>query len=321
VPLPFDPDGDPVSLVAIGAAGLDQAIWASDVATGGFRLQTSVSAGASFRRADGTSPVSLVVTVKDPWRSANVPVALQISNRAPIPTLFAAAPLVSYAGNAYVARANVAQFVDEDGDPIDGVQGSGDPACVNFMVTGGVVAATCSRAFDWTTGAFPPLSSFASAPLSVSVSVSDPWQRSATVSTKVTPTTPPPPVILSGGFGPSATCTCKCIAPTDCSELAPCVTSDFVPDMATGGLPVNMKVLFPDGTSKVVDCLGGNCSAPVPVRLCQAPTSLIVTLSNGITTTTPQIVTGSVSCSNAPCAGGGGGGGVICRFPPCHLPP
>jgi hypothetical protein len=317
VPLLSDPDGDPVSLVAIAAAGLDQAIWSSDVASGGFTLQTSVSAAGSFRRADGTSPVSLLVTVKDPWSSADVRVALQLSNRAPIATVLAAAPLVRYAVNAYVARASVAQFVDQDGDPIDGVAGSGDPACGNFTVTGGVVDATCSRAFDWTTGAFPDLFGFAGAPLSVSVSVSDPWQRSATVFANVTPARPLPPVLLSGGFSPSVACTCKCLSPGDCLGSAPCRTTDFAPAMNSAGLPVSMNVNFPDGTSNRVDCLAGKCSAPVPVKLCQGPTSLIVTLYNGVTTTNPQIVTASLSCSNDPCAGGGG----TCRFPPCPLPP
>jgi hypothetical protein len=315
VPVVSDPDGDPVSLGGVSAVGLDRAIWSSDLASGSFTLQTSTAAPLSFRRADGTSPVSLVVTVSDPWHSATVPVSLLIANRAPIPTVLRPVPTVTYASKAYLARSTIAQFLDEDGDPIDGVVGGGDPACGLFTVSGGAVDATCTRPFDWTTGALPNLFGFAAAPLAVAASVSDPWQRSATVATTVTPAAPPAPALAAGGFNEAVACTCRCVSAGDCEAFAPCAPASFVP-ATTSSVPVNVRVTSP-AFDTAVDCLGGSCSAPVPVTLCMIPTQLTVTLWDGVTAANPQLVSAGLSCSNDPCASGGGGAPPPPPPPPC----
>jgi hypothetical protein len=317
VPLPVDPDGDPVTLVALAPVGLDRTIWSSDVASGGFTLQTSIAAPLSFRRADGTSPVSITATVKDPWRAADVAVALQITNRAPVATAFAAAPPIAYAANAYLARGTVARFVDEDGDPIDGVAGSGDASCGGFTVSAGAVAATCSVPFDWATGGFPPLFSLVGKSFAAAVSVSDPWERSATVATAIAPATPAPSGPTPSRITLPVTCSCRCTT-SECAPFAACTTLNYVPAISSGGLPVNVTVVRPDGTGAAVDCLGHACSAPVPVNVCQTPASLDVRFTNGAEPAIEQVVVASLSCTNDPCVGVRP---PTCRIAPCPIVP
>jgi hypothetical protein len=301
LPLAVDPDGDPVSLVAVTPVGLDRAIWSSDVATGSFTLQTALTAPLSFRRADGTSPVSIVAHVTDPWQATDVKVALQITNRAPIATAFGATPPITYAGRAYLASGNVAQFVDEDGDPIDGVAGSGDASCGGFTVSGGAVAATCSVPFDWATGAYPALSNMVGRSFPVSVSVSDPWDRSGTVAAAVAPAAPPPPGPVASPLTRAVTCSCQCTT-VDCQARAPCETVQYVPTTSYG-LPLQVTLTRPDGTSTAVDCVNGTCSAPLPVTLCQASATLAVSIANGASSPLNQLVAASLTCANDPCAG------------------
>ncbi|MFL5271985.1 MAG: hypothetical protein ACJ79E_07965, partial [Anaeromyxobacteraceae bacterium] len=301
LPVAVDPDGDPVTLVALTPVGLDRAIWSSDVATGSFTLQTALTAPLSFRRADGTSPVSVLAHVTDPWQAADIAVGLQITNRRPIATAFGATPPITYAGKAYLASGNVAQFVDEDGDPIADVSGSGDASCGGFAVSAGAVAATCSVPFDWSTGGYPVLSNMVGRSFAVAVSVSDPWDRSATVAAAVAPATPPPAGPVASQLTRLVTCSCQCTT-VDCQAHAPCETVQYAPALSYG-LPLQLTLTRPDGTSTAVDCVNGTCSAPVPVTVCQVPTTLLVSITNGADSPLDQLVPMSLSCANDPCAG------------------
>lgn len=323
-PVLVDPDGDPVRLVALAPVGLDQGIWSADAASGAFTVQTSISVPGAFRRADGTSPIAVKATVADPWTSADSTFALSIPNHAPIPSVLgAASPALAYAGGQYLAQGAVATFVDEDGDPILGVDGSGDAACSSFAVVAGVVQATCTRAFDWRSGAYPNLNGFASTALAVRVSVSDPWERSAAVAATVRPVAPPAPVVTGSGFDASTACTCRCVAGAP-EVSAPCMTVNYQPRVESAGLPVNVTASAGTATA-AFNCLGGQCTGGLTVNACQNGTPVTVTVSNGAATSVPALVTVAPSCTNDPCVGvrctptGGGGGGCIgsnCPVPP-----
>ena len=312
LPVAIDPDGDPVSLVALTPLGLDRAIWSSDVAAGRFTLQTATSAPLSFRRADGTSPVSILAHVTDPWLGADVSVALQITNRRPIATALAATPPITYAGKAYLATGAVAQFVDEDGDPIDGVVGAGDPSCAGFTVSAGSVTATCSAPFDWATGTYPPLFALVGKSFKVSASVSDPWERSANVAATVAPARPPAPGLAASFVNVSVPCTCHCTT-AECLPSSGCTTLQYAPRIPSGGLPLAVTATRPDGTTSTFDCLDGACSGSLPVTVCAASTNLDVSFTNGVDPAVQQIVTVSGSCAKDPCAG--------IQPPPCRVSP
>jgi hypothetical protein len=237
-----DPDGDPVTSLAV-AASVDPALTSSAGAAttaGGvasFRFTTPVGLPGEFRQRDGSTGFSLVATATDPFgamgRSAHPVVAL---DRPPVIKQGLPVALVAHRYDAaqgrYVATAPLATFEDPDGDPLRIDGSTGDPACATFSISGGAAGVACQRAYAVAPG-LPPLASFLG-DHRVVASASDGWEQVSS----------PTSVNIQDG-APSATAysgtveSCFCACPKWSADGASCLgTARWTVDTTQVPLPV-----------------------------------------------------------------------------------
>ena len=298
LPAPLDPDGDPAQLVAYQPQGLDtHTSWSSD-GQGGFTLQTDVGYPSSFRAADGRSPAAVVASVRDPWRTADVTLALSIPNRRPVANAFALSPVAAYDGASYVAQGTTAAFTDPDGDPMS-APGTGNTACSATLTPtsgGAAVGASCGTPFQWTSNAEPTLRSFVSAPFALQVSVSDPWERSAPYGASIQPASPPPPSITSNSLALPVRCVkvCPVGEPCDYQAMVTCTTFKYAPTVQSP-VPVRVIATASSGESAMFNCLGSSCAGALDFS-CTAASTLSVRLDDGVNLPSTQVVYLAASC-------------------------
>lgn len=298
LPAPLDPDGDPAQLVAYQAQSIDaHSVWSSD-GQGGFTLQTDLAYPGSFRAADGRSPVGIVASVRDPWRSGDAPLALSIPNRKPVATPFAISPVAYHDGASYLAQGTAASFTDPDGDPISGpgVNASACSASLSPTPTGAALDATCARPYAWASGGDLPLLSFVSSPFWLGVSASDPWERSATYGASLQPAAPPPPTIAATSLALPRRCVkvCPVGEPCDYQAVVTCSTFSYAPSVQSP-VPVRVTVTASSGESASFNCLGASCSGSLQFS-CTAASSLSVNLWDGANPAISQTVYLAASC-------------------------
>jgi len=216
--LATDPDGDPVTAVTLVPrveAGRPASSGAALTGVGGgsFRFGTAIAYPAEFRSPAGESGFSLTATASDPFGTsapAQPSLAIRILNRPPVPTL---APDTVSTGHrydaglgAYLAAAELAAFVDPDGDPLVVDAPADDPDCGALTLAGGVVSVACRRDFALTPTAVPTLAGFAGQH-ALTPGVSDGWDTTRRATALVVEDRPPSVASYSG---PVEACTCKC---------------------------------------------------------------------------------------------------------------
>jgi hypothetical protein len=298
LPAPLDPDGDPAELVAYQPRALDgHSAWSSD-GLGGFTLQTDVGYQGSFRAADGRSPVGVVASVRDPWRSADVTLALSIPNRPPVASTFAASPVAAYDGAAYVAQGSVAAFTDPDGDPLS-APAAGNAACSGSLSpsgAGAVLSASCTSPFSWSSNATPTLLPFVSSPFALGVSASDPWERSATYGASVGAVAPPLPTLVSLSLPLPSRCVrvCPVGEPCDWQATVTCTTYTYAPAVRSP-VPVQVTASASSGPSATFNCVGSSCAGAVTFS-CATTSKLTVILYDGLNLPITQTVFLTADC-------------------------
>lgn len=292
-PVAYDADGDPVESVEVARSATDAAsIWSSAAAS--FTILTDIRYPLAFRGTGGTYPIPLLATVRDPWRSSTVQFAAQIPNHAPVASQHDISPIVTYDGSAYAVQGLVASLEDPDGDPIVDPTFSADAGCGASLVGGalgtGTVQASCSRAYAWM-GEMPTLGFFMAAHPSIGGTVGDPWTRASFHST-VTPAAPAPPALTATSIAVKPKCIRVCPAGEPCEWIPQggCVSVSFVPQLAST-VPVAVSATASSGGSASFTCFGGSCSASLPIQVCDGPTTVTVTLSDGSSFGAPQLVT------------------------------
>ncbi|GEJ57559.1 hypothetical protein [Anaeromyxobacter diazotrophicus] len=289
IPAPFDPDGDPAELVGYQAQNVDaHGVWSSD-GLGRFTLQTDLAYPGSFRAADGRSPVGVLARVKDPWRAADVPLALSIPNRAPVATPFAIGAVASHDGARYLVQGAPATFVDPDGDPLASPD-AGNAACSAALApsaSGATLTATCGTASPWSAG--PALSSFVASPFVLTVSAADPWERGGSPGARLAAQAPPSPSLDSVTVALPAKCTRVCPIGEPCEYVATvnCTSLTYAPSVRSP-VPVGVTVQASSGGSASFSCLGAACSGGLTFS-CTAAT-LSVTLWDGLNPAVTQRV-------------------------------
>ncbi len=237
-----DPDGDPVSSVAVAAAvqaGLGSSTGEATTAGGvtTFRFATAVALPGQFRLRDGTTGFSLVATAADPFGAAGrVEVPVLALNRPPVVKLPRLTVVVPHRYDtilkAYLATAPLATFEDPDGDPLRTSGSAGDAACATFTLSGGAASVACQSPYAVAPG-LPPLASFLG-DHRVVASANDGWEQ----------VTSPTTVNLQDG-APSATPfegvvdSCFCACSKWSADGSTCVgTGSWVVDTTSVPLPV-----------------------------------------------------------------------------------
>ncbi len=295
VPVAYDADGDVVESVEVARSATDAAsMWSSAAAS--FTIRTDIRYPLAFRDAAGTYPIPLVATLRDPWRTSTVQFAAQVPNHAPVASAYDISPIVTYDGSAYVTTQGViAALQDPDGDPISDPNFSAAAGCGATLVGGALgtatVQASCSRAFAWA-GESPTLGLFVAAPRAIGGTVADPWSRSAGFQGVVTRTAPPPPVLTATSIAVPPRCIKVCPYAEPC-ELMPaggCIAVNFVPQLSST-VPVAVSATASSGGSASFTCFGGSCSGSLPLQVCDVPTTVTLTLSNGSSFSDPLLVT------------------------------
>ena len=293
-PVAYDADGDLVESVEVARSATDAvSIWSSAAAS--FTILTDIRYPLAFRSTGGTYPIPLVATVRDPWRSSTVPFAAQIPNHAPVASQYDIPPIVTYDGSGYAVQGLIASLEDPDGDPIVDPTFGADAGCGATLVGGALgsatVQASCARAFAWP-GAMPTLGEFVAAPRSIGGTVADPWTRSAGFQGIVTPTAPPPPVLAATSITVPPRCirVCPYAEPCEWVPAGGCITVNFVPEVSST-VPVAVNASASSGGTASFTCFGGSCSGSLPLQVCDAPSTVTLTLSNGTSFSAPMIVT------------------------------
>lgn len=183
-----DPDGDPLSTevqVTVDAAWAPHAT--ATLSGDAFQVEVPLPYPGELRRADGSSPFTLVAVARDPWRAAEARAPLLVKDRAPVLTT-ASPTLVSvlhrYDGAGYRTDPAIASgiWVDPDGDPLQ-VIATSTGLCNRLALaasgTSWQVTAACDLAYSVATGGVPPLASFARNHVSA-YAVEDPWGQAGT---------------------------------------------------------------------------------------------------------------------------------------------
>jgi hypothetical protein len=213
-----DPDGDPVSEVALDfvlppfpAGSKGEALPGPPA---GFRLSTPVSAPLSFRAPDGRGGFAVRGTASDPFgRSAPAELATRIGNRPPVlkTPVPAASAFHSYdaATGQYRATFGLATFEDPDGDPILTTGSAGDSFCRTFAASGNTVTLTCTFGYVPAGAELPPLATFLGAH-NVAVRGHDGWDAATAVSDATVTVLNRPPTLTSSTNSFEA---CDCVCP------------------------------------------------------------------------------------------------------------
>jgi len=69
-----------------------------------------------------------------------------------------------------------------------------------------------------------------------------------------------------------------------------CITVNFVPEVSST-VPVAVNASASSGGTASFTCFGGSCSGSLPLQVCDAPSTVTLTLSNGTSFSAPMIVT------------------------------
>jgi hypothetical protein len=221
-PHPFtgeDPDGDPVSLAGLTALVDGSATHSAGEADpgpqAGFRFSTPHAFPGEFRAPNGASPFALRGVVADPFgATATGEAPIRLGNRPP--AVSAPAPFVAVhhryaaAPGEYVATADLATFVDPDGDPLS-ASGDGPQGCTEFGAgaSPGAVAVTCRLPYRPGAGDLPPLAQFLGS-REVIARASDAWSAASAASSVSVLDRPP---ALTSTTGP-VVATCECVCPS-----------------------------------------------------------------------------------------------------------
>lgn len=243
--LATDPDGDPITAVTLlprVEAGRPTSSGAALTGAAGatFRFATALAFPAEFRSPTGESGFSLTATASDPFgtsAAAQPGLAIRILNRPPALAQALASVSTGHrydAGlGAYLAAAELAAFVDPDGDPlaVDGL--SDDPDCGALTLAGGVVSVSCRRDFAITPTATPTVAGFAGQH-ALTPGVSDGWDTTRHATTLVVENQPPTVASYSGAVE-VCTCACPSSEPLDPSQCP--VPSRWTAEAGTFTLP------------------------------------------------------------------------------------
>jgi len=304
-PAGFDPDGDPVTVTALMASGVDAnvASWTSAGSTG-FTLLTSTAYPGMFRGADGLSPVTVTATLSDPWQPGTATFRLAIPNSPPRLVPVVGTALVGYDGARYLAEAAVAVAVDDDGDPVVSASGSGDGLCNAFTATGGEVHAICSQGFDWRGGGAPLAGDFSGFGYDVRVSASDPWATASTIASRVTITDATAPVVNVQNTYSAGRCACGVEGYWYTPAGGSCRSVDVGALVRDGGTPVHVVVQSGAGRQEA-NCWGGQCTASLTTSACGLVT---VEVTDGARAASGYFTNALGTCSTE---------GELCRAPTC----
>ncbi len=183
-----DPDGDPLSIEIQVTADASWAPHATASISGdAFQAQVPLAYPGELRRADGSSPFTLVAVARDPWQATEARAPVLVKDRPPVlttasPTLLSV--LHHYDGTGYRTDPAIASgmWVDPDGDPLQ-VTATSSGLCNRLALasSGGSwqVTAACDLAYSAGQGGVPPLASFARQHVSA-YAIRDPWGQAGT---------------------------------------------------------------------------------------------------------------------------------------------
>jgi hypothetical protein len=153
----------------------------------------------------------------------------------------------------YLASATLSTYVDDDGDPIEPVPGTGDAVCASLSFSGQALKADCALAY-----AGFPIANQLVGPHPLSVKVRDPWAESALAS----------PLVTIGNRPPRVT-SASYVLPVLCAYGAQCCEFDVVLHQCleyasgypgtTGSAPAG--VADDDGDPVQLTLVGGTCAS------------------------------------------------------------
>jgi len=179
IAVPFDAPGDAAHL--IGGLGLSR---------------TVAYAVADANGAEGAAVWDVVVDDRPPRVTTAVA-------SASVPHRFDSAI------SRYLASATLSTYVDDDGDPIEPVPGTGDAVCTSLSIAGQTLKVDCALAY----AGFAIANQFAG-PHPLTVQVRDPWAASAPASPVVTIQNRPPRMVSANYTLPG---TCNLVSKTCCA--------------------------------------------------------------------------------------------------------
>lgn len=300
-----DPDGDPTTPIGFSwnhsgdgtsyFAGTDQGDHATFTITvpfnapadaayliGGLGLSRTVTyAAVDVNGAQGSATWDVVVDNRPPRVATAVATAS-------VPHRFDAAT------SRYLASATLSTYVDDDGDPIEPVPGTGDGVCSTLSLAGQTLKVDCSLPF-----AGFAIANQIAGPHPLAVQVRDPWAPSAPATPVVTIQNRPPRM-ASASYALPGTCT---LVSSMCCEYDPgppvvCIVRATGFDAVTSLVPPN--VADDDGDPVQLAFAGDACasaSASPPVcvpsqcpqlvlQLCGKPPSCSPNPSSGTVTVT-----------------------------------
>jgi hypothetical protein len=305
-----DPDGDPVTGLAVAAAlppwlpsSTGEATTAGGVTS--FRFASATSMPGAFRAADGSSRFSLEATAADPFGAATtLAVPIAIGNRPPVLTRASAAVAVGHRYDqglqAYVASATLSSFEDPDGDPLRADGSVGDATCSSFAFVGTEGRVECASRYSPVTGV-PPLASFVG-DHPVVLRAYDGWEGPSRA-TVVNVQDGAPTATAFAGVVESCFCACSKWS----GDGSSCIGAHWVADAASMPLPVMagdadgdpVQVTFSPATASGAQktVLPDGCGDTL--RNPTLPLTVLVTIDDGVgRVQTASTVTG-VSCPTA----------------------
>jgi hypothetical protein len=299
-----DPDGDPTTPLGFGwnhvgdggnhFAGIDQ----GDHATFAIAVAYGAPADAAYLIGGPGLSRTVTYTVVDANGAEGAGVwDIVVDNRPPrvaAPVAGASVPhRFDAATSRYLASAALATYVDDDGDPIEPVPGTGDAVCTSLSLAAQALKVDCALAY----AGFPIANQFAG-PHPLAVQVRDPWATSAPATPVVTIQNRPP-WMSSGSYTLAATCvpthTC-CLSDPGPPPLCESYATGYAEATGTapGGVadddgdPVQLTFAG-DGcaiaSASPSTCLPAQCPQ-LALRLCGKPASCDSTPSSGTVSAT-----------------------------------
>jgi hypothetical protein len=188
--LAVDPDGDPLTGLELVTRGAAPGVSLASPDGVQFSVKADAASALDFRGTDGKAPFTIVARVRDPWeRSAEGDGAsfrLEILNTPPrLLSLLSPTPSWSYLDDVkmYSAFADIATFVDDDGDPLALSQSTDDPPC-GVALLGNTGRVFCGVVHDWTSGHPSGLDVLMIFPRTVALGVTDAWAQTAPVTSR-----------------------------------------------------------------------------------------------------------------------------------------
>jgi hypothetical protein len=286
-PVPTDPDGDEVRVVAVTRGPDPHVGWSSSEAA--FTLMADGLYPASFRAADGAHPAAIVATVSDPWRTTALGFQLAIPNQPPVVTPAALRPVVGYDGAQYVASGVAASVIDPDGDP---VALTTDASGCAGALSGSSLVANCTASYA--AKGVSALGLMIAQPQAVTGTASDPWASRA-FRADVQPVAPPAPVV-SPNRDVNVGCKRSCPVGEPCFYVPTpgCLNIAFRPDIAST-VPVSVQASN-GGTPVGFTCDAGSCSGSLSMQLCDAPATVTVSTYDGASGGTVLVRVTKLAC-------------------------